>query len=182
MALFNASDFTRYWAAYAIPSGTEDVIFSGSVDIILSTGIVQQVFDSLSSALKCIHYMEANKLYSLSPNEDITVINLRSKLLILENTYINQKMMNSYVFTYHGNQVQAIHRSMADMVTLPEALSSVGFRCVGLPWSTAVNAKMENDRADKDRPRIQVVDYVYKSPTLPHTNLVDSAPIVISGV
>ena len=58
MALFNASDFTGYWAAYAIPSGTEDVIFSGSVDIILSTGIVQQVFDTLASALKCIHYME----------------------------------------------------------------------------------------------------------------------------
>ena len=28
-----------------------------------------------------------------------------SKLLILENTYINQEMMNSYVVTYHG----AIH-------------------------------------------------------------------------
>ena len=91
-------------------------------------------------------------------------------------------MMNSYVFTYHGNQVQAIHRSMADMVSLSEALSSVGFRCIGLPWSTGVNAKLENDRADKDRPRIQVIDYVYKSPTLPHTNLVDSSPIVISGV
>ena len=74
--------------------------------------------------------------------------------------------MNSHVFTYHGNQVQAIHRSMADMVSLSEALASVGFRCIGLPWSTAVNARMENDRADKDRPRIQVVDYVYKSPTL----------------
>ena len=182
MALLSASDFTGYSDTYAIPASSTDVIFSGSVDLILSTGITQQVFDTLSTALKCIHYMEANKLYSLSPNEDVTVLNLRSKLLILENTYINQKMMNSYVFTYHGNQVQAIHRSMADMVTLPEALSSVGFRCVGLPWSTAVNAKMENDRADKDRPRIQVVDYVYKSPTLPHTNLVDSSPIVISGV
>ena len=91
-------------------------------------------------------------------------------------------MMNSYVFTYHGIQVQAIHRPMADMVSLPAALASVGFRCIGLPWSTAVNAKMENDRADKNRPRIQIVDYVDKSPTLPHTNLVDSSPIVISGV
>ena len=125
--------------------------------------------------------MGSNKLYSLSPNADITIINLRSKLLILVNTYINQKMMNSYVFTYHGNQVQAIHRSIADMVSLSEALASVGFRCIGLPWSTAVNAKMENDSADKDRPRIQVIDYVYKSPTLPHTNLVDSTPIYISG-
>ena len=90
--------------------------------------------------------------------------------------------MNSYVFTYHGNQVQAIHRSMADMVSLPEALASVGFRCIGLPSSTDVNPKMETDRAHKDRPRIQVVDYVYKSPTLHHTNIVDSSPIVISGV
>ena len=60
MALLNASGFTGYWAAYAIPSGTEDVIFSGSADLILSTGIAQQVFDSLFSALKCTHYMEAN--------------------------------------------------------------------------------------------------------------------------
>ena len=182
MALLSASDFTGYSDSFAVPAGSSDVIFSGSVDLILSTGITQQVFDTLSTALKCIHYMEANKLYSLSPNEDITIINLRSKLLILENTYINQKMMNSYVFTYHGNQVQAIHRSMADMVSLSEALASVGFRCIGLPWSTDINPKMETDRADKDRPRIQVVDYVYKSPTLPHTNLVDYSPIVTSGI
>ena len=41
--------------------------------------------------------MEVNNLYSLSPNEDITILNLRSKPLILENTYINQKMKDSYV-------------------------------------------------------------------------------------
>ena len=115
MALLSASDFTGYGDSYAIPANSSDVICSGSVDLILSTGSTQQVFGSLSTGLKCIHYMEANKLYSLSPNEDITIINLRSKLLSLENTYINQKMMNSYVFTYHGNQVQAIHRSMADL-------------------------------------------------------------------
>jgi len=182
MALFSASDFTGFTSTFAVPSGITDVLFAGSVDLILSTGITQQVFDTLSTALKCIHYMEANKLYSLSPNEDVTILNLRSKLLILENTYINQKMMNSYVFTYHGSQVQAIHRSMADMVSLSEALASVGFRCIGLPWSTDINPKLQENRADKDRPRIQIVDYVYKSPTLPHTNLVDSTPIVISGV
>ena len=157
--------------SFAVPAGSSDVIFSGSVDLILSTGITQQVFDTLSIALKYIHYMEANNLYSLSPNEGVTIINLRSKLLILENTYINQKMMNSYVFTYHGAGVRAIHRSMADTATLTDALSSVGFRCVGLPWSTDSNPKMETDRADKDRPRIQVIDYVYESPILPHTNL-----------
>ena len=94
MALLNARDFTGFSDSYAVPSGVSDTIFSGSVDLILSTGIIQQVSDTLSTALKCIHYMETNKLYSLSPNEDITILNLRSKLLILENTYINQKMVN----------------------------------------------------------------------------------------
>ena len=65
-------------------------------------------------------------------------------------------MMNSYVFTYHGNQAQAIHKSMADMVSLSEALASVGFRCIGLHWGTDTNPKMETGRADKDRPLIQV--------------------------
>ena len=182
MAPLSASDFTGYSDSYAVPNGSSDVIFSGSVGLILPTGITQQVFGTLSTALKCTHYMEVNKLYSLSPNDDITIINLRSKLPILENTSTNQEMMNSYVFTYHGNQVQAIHGSMADMVSLPEALASVGFRCISLPWDTEVNPKIETYRSDKDRPRIQVIDYVYKSPTLPHTNLVDSSPIVISGV
>ena len=85
-------------------------------------------------------------------------------------------------FTHHGNQVQAIHRSMADFVSLSEALASVGFRCIGLPWGTDSNPKMETGRADKDRPRLQVVGWVCKSSTLPHTNLVDSSPVVISGV
>ena len=182
MALLSASDFTGYSDSFAAHAGFNDPIFSGSVDLILSTGITQQVFDSLSSALKCIHCMGAKSLYSLSPNEDVTVLKLRSKLLILENAYINQKMMNSYVFTYHGAGVRATHRSMADTVALTNALSSVGFRCVGLPWGTGCNPKIETARADKDRSRIQVVDYLHKSPDLPHTNLIFSAPIVIPTV
>ena len=181
MALLNASDFTGYSDSYSAPAGFNDLIFSGSADLMLSTGITQQVFDTLSTALKCIHYMESNGLYSLSPNEDVTVLNVRSKRLILENTYINQEIMNSYVFTYHGAGVRAIHRSMADTVTLTNALSSVGFRCVGLPWSTDCNPKMETDKADKDRPIIPVVDCFHTSPNLPHTNLLDSTPIIISN-
>ena len=182
MALLSATGFTGYSDSFAAPAGFNDPISAGSVDLILSTGITQQVFDSLPSALKCIHYMEADNLYSLGPNEDATILNVRSKLPILGNTYTNQKMMNSYAFTYHGACARAIHRSMADTVTLTNDLSSVGFRCVGLSWSTDCNPKMETDRADKGRPRIQVVDYLYKSPNLPHTNLLDSTPTVISNV
>ena len=85
-------------------------------------------------------------------------------------------------FTCHGNQVQAIHRPMADTVSLSEAPASVGFRCIGLPWGTDANPKMETDRADKNRPRIQVVGDVYKSPAPPNTNLQHVSHIVISGV
>ena len=84
MALLSASDFNGYSDSFASPAGFDDPIFAGSVDLILSTGITQQVFDSLSSALKCLHYMEANSLYSLSPNGDVTILNLRPKLLILD--------------------------------------------------------------------------------------------------
>ena len=66
--------------------------------------------------------MEVNNLYRISPNGDVTILILRSKLFILENAYINQTIMNSYVVTYHGAQVRATHRSMADTVTLTEAL------------------------------------------------------------
>ena len=55
MALFSASDFTGYTSTLAVPSGVSDVLFAGSADLILSTGITQQVFDTLSTALKCIH-------------------------------------------------------------------------------------------------------------------------------
>ena len=181
MAPFPASDFTGYTNTFAVPSGASDALFAGSVDLILSTGITQQVLDTVSTALKCIHYMESNILYSLGPNEGVTILKLRSKLLILENTYINHKMVNSYVFTYHGNKVQATHKSMADMVSLSEALASVGFRCIGLPWNSDINPKLQENRADKGRPRIQVIDYVHKSPALLHTKLVDSTPIRIPG-
>ena len=97
MALYPASGFTGFIDSYAVPAGSSDVMFTGSVDLILSAGITQQVFGTLSTALKCIHFMEQQRLYSLSPNEDATIINLRSKLLILENNHINQEMMNSYV-------------------------------------------------------------------------------------
>ena len=71
---------------------------------------------------------------------------------------------------------------MADMASLSEALASVGFRCIGLRRSTDANPKMETDRADNYRPRIQVVGYVYQNPNLPHTNLQDASPIASSGV
>ena len=65
MVLYQASDLTGFSDSYAVPAGNSDVIFTGSVDLILPTGVTQQVFDTLSTALKCIHFVGSNKLYSL---------------------------------------------------------------------------------------------------------------------
>ena len=107
-----------YVAAWSVPVDEGIQVSTGSVDLVLSTGVTQQVFDRVSTALECIHYMETNKLYYLSPNEYITIMNLRSKLLIIEHAYINQKMMNSYGFTYHDSEVRAIHRSMSELLPI----------------------------------------------------------------
>ena len=95
MALYQANGFTGFSDSYAVPAGSSDVIFTGSVDLTSPTGTNQQVFGTLSTAPTCNHFMEGTKLYSLSPNEDVTILNLRSKPLVLENTYVNHKMMNS---------------------------------------------------------------------------------------
>ena len=52
MALLNSGDFNGSNDSYAVPAGSSDVMFGGSVYIILSTGITQQVFDTLSTAFK----------------------------------------------------------------------------------------------------------------------------------
>ena len=52
-------------------------------------------------------------------------------------------------FIYHGVEIMAIHRALVDMVTLPDALASVGFRCIGFPWGIDANPKMETGRVDK---------------------------------
>ena len=66
MALYSASDFTGFSDSYAVPAGGSDVIFTGSVDLILSTGIPQQVFDTLATALQCIHFMEINIIFAIT--------------------------------------------------------------------------------------------------------------------
>ena len=53
--------FTGFSDSYAVPAGVAEPLFSGSVDLILSTGITQQVFDTLSTALKRINFMEQQK-------------------------------------------------------------------------------------------------------------------------
>ena len=65
MALPQANDFSGLSDSYSVPPGVSDSLFTGSVDLILSTGVTQQEIDTLSTALKCNHFM--------GTTEDITI-------------------------------------------------------------------------------------------------------------
>ena len=102
MTIFTSSDFTGYTPSQ--PNGAASLTDTGSITLIKSDATTETVFDSLTTALKCLNFMNSKNMYYLMAGDDITIVNCQTKLLILENTFTNQKMINSYVFSYHGNK------------------------------------------------------------------------------
>ena len=93
-------------------------------------------------------------------DDDITIINCQTKLLIFENTCINQTCITSYDFSYHGTTIRAIHRNFSILFNLTDALISVGFK-VSSPASWNTNGDLETNLSDSDRPRVKVCDWFY---------------------
>ena len=52
MALLQSSDFDIYVAAWSVPVQYGIQVFTGSVDLVLSTGVIQLAFDRVPAALK----------------------------------------------------------------------------------------------------------------------------------
>ena len=157
MVIFTSSDFTGYTPS--APVGSSSLVDTGSVTLIKSDATTETVFDSLTTALKCLNFMNSKNMYYLMAGDDVTIINCETKLLILENTFTNQKMINSYVFSYHGKKIKGIHRNLSTMNNLTDSLSSVGFKINNIIFSN--NNDLETNRPDDERPRIKVVDWYY---------------------
>ena len=157
-AIFDSTDFSSN--TVDIPDGETIITDTGSINIILSPGVNQPVFNSLSTALKCLKFMNSRNQYFIMVGDDITIINCQTKLLIFENTCINQKCITSYDFTYHGKTIKGIHRNLSNLFKLTDALISIGFK-VTSPASWNTNGDLETNLADSDRPRIKVVDWFY---------------------
>jgi hypothetical protein len=152
-----------YFTTYDTPTVTGGVIGSGSVDMYLSDNTIKNVFSTLASALGLLQYMKNNNLYSITPSDDLTFINVSDvKLLILENTFLNQKLMNQYTFVYSGKNVVCIGRNSSKRLSLTDALSSVGF----YRGTHTFNNNYDLQTAitnNAERPYIQLVDYHYIS-------------------
>ena len=158
MSIFGNTDFIDY----PVESAYQDTIGTGgAVSIILSDGTTQTVFDSIATALRCLNFMNSRKQYYMNANDDIMIVNVSGvKLLILETTFLNQKLLNSYNFIYSRGKVKGVHRNLSNIVNLTDALISVGYK-KNSTTAFSNNYDLETNLPDNERPRIKLVEVPY---------------------
>ena len=163
MPLFGSSDFVDY----PVETPNNDVKGSGgSISWIKTDGSTETIVDSLDTALRCLNFMNSRKQYYMQANDDISIVNISGvKLLVLETTMLNQKWLNSFKFIYSRGDVRGVHRNLSNIVSLTDALVSVGYK-----KSSTIqfnnNYDLETNLSDDERPRIKLLDYHYiQNPT-----------------
>jgi len=159
--------------------GTTTTVVGGNVSITLEDGSTVVVFNSVQDGLTALQSMHSQNMYYLQASDDIMIINISGvKLLILQTTFMNQKLMNNYTFAYLRGKVRAIHRNLSAIKTLTDALISVGYKLNGSPFSN--NYSLQAALTTAQMPHIQILDLNYVStPTInTGSKLEDTSPIV----
>ena len=95
-SLFTSSDLATEVDVPVGETGESPPNAAHSVQLTLQDGTVINVFDSLTTALKCISTMRAKGQWFLQASEDVVVVSVGTKLLVLEATLVNQKMLQSF--------------------------------------------------------------------------------------
>ena len=142
MKIFNDTDFAS--SVIDVPVGESGTVTdNGNIRIIKYDGVTQMVFNSLSTALKCLKFMNSRGQYYMAAGDDMTMLIQQTKLLIVGNTCTNQKLMNSYALAYHGSSVKTIHRNLFNLFNLKDALISVGLKIEASQFNT--NADLQTN-------------------------------------
>jgi hypothetical protein len=160
-------------------AGVSTVVTGGNISITKDDGSTVVVFSSVQDGLTCLQFMYSKNMYYLQASEDIMIINVSGvKLLILETTVMNQKLMGNYTFAYIRGKVRAIHRNLSTIKTLTDALVSVGYQLKGSSFSN--NYTLQGALTTANMPYIQIFDLNYVTiPTISTgSQLEDSTPIV----
>ena len=115
---------------------------------------------SVSELMRLVHAMRAEGLYSIMPTEDLFIVLAgAAKLIICESSFQNQKLLNSAAPAYTQGRLEFIMRSCAQVMSLDDALSSVGhYRTASAPY--APNYDLQQP-VGPYRPHVTVVDYKY---------------------
>ena len=173
MALLTASSFSTsvqpLWvngSPVALPTHvTAPVLFQ------TASGSTITVFGSLNTALKCLQYMKENNVWCPSASNNVLVVSVsHHKLLILENTLANARLVQQYgAPLYVGGLVLFAARTSYDTHSLESALADVG----SLVTTTLT------DNISLGTVNIQVVDWNYQAsaPAGSGSLLTDSAPL-----
>ena len=128
MALFTESQLSS--VAYDLPENTTGAPSHANdqVQLQLSDGSNVTVFDKLTTGLRLLTFMRQNAQWQVAANDDITIVSINAvKGLLFENSLINQKLLTSFLPTYIGDQVRFVHRTMSTVLSLTDALKTVGF-------------------------------------------------------
>ena len=130
MALLSASSFSTQVAPLyvngspvALPTHATD-----PVTLPMSNGSSQTVFDSLTTALKCLEYMKESNVWRVMASNNVMVISVcHHKLLILENTLQNARLVQQFgAPLYIGGLVLFAARTSYDLHSQESALGTIG--------------------------------------------------------
>ena len=177
-SLFTASDFST---SVDVPIGQNGSPANAahSVQLTLQDSTVINVFDSLETALKCLSTMRAKGQWFLQASEDIVVVSVGTKLLILEASLVNQKLLQAFAPLYQLGAVRFQHRNVSQLANLTTALQQSGYcHKATLPFANNFDLKSASNP-----PSIQAVDWYYTAfpvSSSDGTLLEDSAPITFS--
>ena len=178
-SLFTSSDFST---AVDTPSGQtgSPPNAAHSVQLTLQDGTVINVFDNLETALKCISTMRSKAQWFLQASEDVVVVSVGTKLLVMEATLTNQKMLQSFAPLYQMGQVTFQHRNVSQLANLTTALQQSGY-CMkaALPFANNYDLK-----SAPNPPSIQAIDWFYTAFPVDSTQgtlLQDATPITFTS-
>ena len=155
MALFSSGDFPT---AFDVPRGEAAMLNPAhGVQLTLQDLSVVTVFSTLEVAMQCLRAMRERGQWFLQASEDVVLVSTGSKLLVLEATLVNQKMLQQFACISLSGRVLFQHRSCSQIVTLTTALQQSGY-CMKAALPFAGNMDL---RAAPNPPAIQLVDWFY---------------------
>ena len=140
MALVTESGFSVYDIpeGQTAPPSNPDL----SIALALSDGTSVTVFDKKTTALALLTSMRFRNQWLLQLSDDIMAVSISgTKLLLLESSFTNQKLISSFLPLYLHGQTRFAHRNLSQLATMYDALAQSG-HCWKTVTSVQTNAHL----------------------------------------
>ena len=106
-----------------------------------------------------MEFMRQRDQWLATASDNVAVVSISAtKVLLLEQSLVNQKLLASFSPTYTGGRVLWQHRTMSQCLSLDDALQSVGFaKLSSAPWAG------NYDLAQAPSPHVLLVDWYFRA-------------------